>query len=612
MWHSSHNNDNRQLNMHDQHGAAFIVMLVIMIMGVTIVLVSALSKVSLQTARNNKSSELLAQAKEVVIGYAVNGTGGSQRPGDIMRPDSLSASESPPNYDGASEMGCLDVTQSNTPPFLLTTNVTNIRCLGRLPWKNYGLSIESPSENDSTGFMPWYAVSSNLMDPDTVNVKLNSELLNDPPPHPWLTVRDMNGNVLSSRVVFVIIIPGAPLTTQSRPASPNLGGANQYLDSITVPAGCTAPCVPGTYSNSDLDDSFIIGDEHRWIDDPSNPGKQIEDSSYNFNDKLLYVTIDELMPLIEKRLAREVKSCLDNYAAGSANKYPWAAPISDITTYASSNGTRFGRIPALPTVNTTQFLNSGNTNDSNIQALFNAMSALGTAVQNCIDTGSSQTALAAAGAQLVIAANAVATNQPTVPPIDSIPTNYAITAGNKAQSNLTPTRCNGIESGSSTTVQSNLANAYSTLGATPVTVPEDATMQIAWTAGCFDSGNMSNYWGDWQRLVLYQVSDNYRPRPPAGSIVACGGTTTCLSISGSGNPNTGSGNYRAAIIMAGKKIGAQTRGSQTASEYLELNNQTNKTNAPSNLTFDTYKLSDSNYSTVNDIVLCLDGKNNCQ
>jgi hypothetical protein len=134
-------------------------------------------------------------------------------------------------------------------------------------------------------------------------------------------------------------------------------------------------------------------------------------------------------------------------------------------------------------------------------------------------------------------------------------------------------------------------------------------MQTAWTAGCFSSGNMSNYWSDWQRMVLYQVSDNYRPRLGGGAVVACGSTATCLSVNGNGNPNSGSGTYRSTIIMAGKKLGAQTRATQTIDQYLDGSiNQ----NAITNLIFETYRPSEPNYSTVNDMVLCLDGKNNCK
>lgn len=215
-----------------------------------------------------------------------------------------------------------------------------MRCLGRLPWNNLGMSINSPSQNDPTGYMPWYAFSRNLIDPNT---PVNSGLLNANP-YPWLTVRDMNGNILSSRVAFVILIPGTALSGQSRPASPSLGDPSQYLDSITVPASCTAPCISVTYKNFDLKESFIMGDEHRWIDDPSNSGHQIEDPNYSFNDKLLYVTIDELMPEIVKRAAGEARSILKNYYSAK-NQFPDAAPLGSSGTYSPVPANDSGMLP---------------------------------------------------------------------------------------------------------------------------------------------------------------------------------------------------------------------------------------------------------------------------
>lgn len=587
-----------------QHGAVFIVMLVILILGATVYLVSALSKVTLQTARNEASSNQLAQAKEIIIGYAVNGTGGGQRPGDMPYPDRLV--EATPDYDGTTD-SC---------PAPLQPAPTPTGCLGRFPWLTLGMPIDSPTQNDPMGYMPWYAVSANLTDP--AGVTLNSELLNSAP-HTWLTVRDMNGNILSSRVAFVIIIPGPPINGETRPTLP-LAGANQYLESITVPATCTAPCVPGTYSNADADDDFIMGDEHRWIDDPSNPGHQIDDPNYHFNDKLIYVTIDDLMPLIEKRIGREVKACLDNYASLSANKYPWAASALD-PTYTSTNTppTYFGRIPVSPVIITsTAPLSAGNTSNTYIQNLFSALDALNTAVQNCEATGSSQTALAAAGSNLVNAATAVAGQQPTTPAISSTITNYAITAGTRAQSVLVPSRCSRIQSGSSHTVQTNLSNTYSGLGSITVATQEDGAMSPNWPAGCFVSGT---YWDDWKNLVFYQVASGFQPN---GSL-SCTTGVSCLTINGSGNTNGGNGTYHAAVIIAGKKLGAQVRATPFVTPPNDyLSNATNEFSAdPSFVTnahddagssksFITYKPSDPYYQSVNDLVLCLDGKTNCQ
>lgn len=572
-----------------QSGAALMVMLIIMIIGTAVFLVTSLSKVTLSNERNKTASDMLARAKEVVIGYAVNGTGGGQRPGDLIRPDSFPATEAPYNYDGTAETGCLDATKDMNPisGVPTTTTLSNMRCLGRLPWKDYGLAVPTDSQADPTGIMPWYALSTNLVDP--VGVTFNSELLNNAP-HPWLTVRDMNGNILSNRVAFVLIIPGVPLGNQTRSSSP-LGGAKEYLDSITVPNPCTAPCAPGTYSNASLNDSFIIGEEHRWINDPANPGKQIEDTTYQFNDKLLYVTIDELMPLIERRIAREAKNCLDSYAALSNGKYPWAAPVSDTASYASSNNTRFGRFPTYPNV--------FNTNQ-NVLDLLDAIAKVRTALNNyeANNTSTTRSALSNAGNALE--------NLGELPqsPITSTIGNWAKSAGDKAK-DLAKTPPQSTVSD----VRTALNNTLSQM-ASDGFIASDTSMNTVWTTSCtlFSSG----YWDDWKNLVFYQFADGYKPGTPTP---ACG--TSCLSISGNGNPTSGSGSYRAIITVAGKMIGAQTRSSnankQDRTNYLEGGiNPTNKTNIPSGtnaLNYETYRVSDIMYqTTTNDLAICLDGK----
>jgi hypothetical protein len=320
----------QQPTRNKQGGAVLLIMMVVMVLGALTFLVSSLKSSGLRIEQNQNSSQILARAKEVVLGYA---TGSSNSLGTLFMADRLispievtNGVNGSPNYDGD-----MDSCQSFDV------------CLGRLPWKSYGMSINTPFENDPMGIMPWYSISGNMYAADVPI--FNSDILSAAP-HPWLTVRDMNGNILSNRAAIVLFLPGNPLANQSRPLSPNLGGVNQYLDSITVPATCTAPCVPGTYSNSDLDDDYIMGDEHRWVTAPNNNTKKIEDSSYKFNDKLIYVTIDELMPLIEKRVGGEIKKTLNTYFAAWGH-FPYATPFGDpsISNYTGQTLMNAGLLP---------------------------------------------------------------------------------------------------------------------------------------------------------------------------------------------------------------------------------------------------------------------------
>jgi hypothetical protein len=294
-----------------QRGIALIALMFILALVVTGVILGSLNNNTFQLARNQADSDQLLQAKMALLAYAIGASGAGQRPGDLVRPDILSDA----NYDGSTDSGCLDTTQPNGLPAI--SSGANMRCLGRFPWKDLGLSIESPSENDSDGRIPWLAVSANLVDP-TCLVSLNSDTLSLPyngyvctgesVPHPWLTVRDALGNVLSNRVAAVILIPGPAVGNQSRPVSPNLGGAGQYLDSVTVvdSAGCTAPHVAGTYTNAGLSNEFIMANDVKQVAD-DDPCYQ---HPYQFNDKLIYITIEELMAEVEKRAAGEAKKVI--------------------------------------------------------------------------------------------------------------------------------------------------------------------------------------------------------------------------------------------------------------------------------------------------------------
>lgn len=332
---------NHRIKSRAQQGSALIILLLILVIAGTTAILSTLDSDGVKAERDKRSALMLSKAKTALMGYAIGAIGSGQRPGDLIMPDSFGSTESPANYDGSADSGCLNSTASTGLP--LVNSDINMHCLGRLPWKDLGLSVNSPSDNDPTGFMPWYAVSANLIDTTCVAV-LNSNtlnLVNNPLgsldcsgstlPYPWLTVRDSKGNVLSNRVAAIIFVPGVVQGTQSRPASPNLGAVEQYLDTLIVPAGCAAPCVAGTYSNADMDNDFILAPE-----DISST------LTGNFNDKLVYITIEELMAAVEKRAAQEAASQLRSYYSASsvtANNrfYPYAASLGDVNNACVEN-----------------------------------------------------------------------------------------------------------------------------------------------------------------------------------------------------------------------------------------------------------------------------------
>lgn len=344
-----------------QKGAALIIFAIFLVLVAMAYFIKMFDPAALQAARDDKSAQFLAQAKQALISHSVSRTGAGERPGDMPRPDYFAINEIPPafNYDGITDLGCLDTNTAAGLPLIVPSRIVagvltprvSVLCLGRLPWRTIGLTIPNPSENDTAGGMLWYAVSANLVDPICLAV-LNPNtlsLVNNPPPppldcigltlpHPWLTVIDGAGNILSEQVAAVIILPGAILPGQSRPAAP-LGGVVNYLDAVTVPAGCVGACAAaGVYSNADFDNIFVIPP-------PFTTGS-------TSNDRLVYITIQELMRAVERRATQEAALQLRRYYTNSnaiaGNRfYPYAANLGDVNN-ACVDANLAGFIPVRP------------------------------------------------------------------------------------------------------------------------------------------------------------------------------------------------------------------------------------------------------------------------
>lgn len=341
----------RQIGFHGRRERGFALYLIFLILGAAalITIASSISPTSVNSRDQAVRAAILSEARQALVGWAITrgstSSPGTDRPGDLPAPDT--ASEATPNYDGDRDTGCMDGTKTTGLP--LISNSVNVRCLGRLPWRDLKLALQPPAERDQNnnakvgeqdveGKMPWYAVSANLTRIDNCLSMLNPETVNLPyagfncgsssnVPYPWLTVRDSNGNIISDRVAFVVILPGPVIGSQQRNAAPNLGGASQYLDDLTVSSGCSAPCVPGNYSNSDLDNDFIAGDE-----------------SGSFNDRLVYMTIDDLMAAVENQVASNIAAALKTAATetytedpkstsnAGTPRYFWLAPFNPAGT----------------------------------------------------------------------------------------------------------------------------------------------------------------------------------------------------------------------------------------------------------------------------------------
>jgi len=310
-----------------QKGLALLMLVFFLAVAITIYSMKALNASRVRSGKGAQTASALAEAKAALIGWSVSHP---LHPGIMPFPDRNADGD----YDGNSDCS------SATPNFNLL--------IGRLPFlgQTAPCAAASPglasSLTDGEGEPLWYAVSRNLIrtaDVDTVPYQpvINPSIA-DAPIEDWLIVRDKDGNVISDRVAAVVLAPGAPVGGQDR--SGGLAGPNAYLDRITV-AGVSRGNNDYTVPN----EGFIISDKMQIVS-ASDPRYL---HPYEFNDQLVYITIDELMDSLEKRAVAEAASSLRGYylasAANDADRYyPYAATLGD-ATHICVDGLLQGALP---------------------------------------------------------------------------------------------------------------------------------------------------------------------------------------------------------------------------------------------------------------------------
>jgi len=286
----------------NQHGAALMIMIALLVVGFAAILVGELSFSAMNNARQQRTSDALAKAKSALLGYAVKD---SNRPGELPCPDS--------NGDGK---------------IILADDYNGSNCkslIGRLPWITLGL----PELRDGSGEHLWYAVSDTFHANGTAILNSNTK--------GTLLVYNADGLSLQTQpgysAVAVIFAPGSPVGSQVRSTVAQQNSAANYLD------------IANSRDNAVDVGPFIAGTK-----------------SDTFNDRLLLITTQDLMPLVEQRVAGVVKKALDDYYLDSditpANRYyPWADTIGVNPTYAADDGVTRGWLPdnavagPLPTIN---------------------------------------------------------------------------------------------------------------------------------------------------------------------------------------------------------------------------------------------------------------------
>jgi len=225
---------------------------------------------------------------------------------------------------------------------------TMTRCpsyVGRLPW----LTLDLPELRDDSNNHLWYALSPALRDDDSAQ-PINSESA-------------MALQVDSQKdIAAIIFAPQTPLAGQQRPSNK-----------------------PADY----LDDENGNGDDHTYVSGPPGP---------RFNDRLLVISRQELMAAVEKRVANEVRNCLDRHADAPGNtdhRYPWPAPLTSSSGQGKA-GSLFGRLPVSQ---------PGIGSEAMLRDSIARLEKIGTAIAQTGNTKEQLAALQTLGNELVLARN---------------------------------------------------------------------------------------------------------------------------------------------------------------------------------------------------------------
>jgi hypothetical protein len=344
-----------------QRGAAVLLLILTMIVMLTIVLAPRMTLWQLHNAEAGIGSQTLIDAKAAILAYAAN-PGADAVPGRrlgqiLLTPDLPVGAGN--TFTGLSQNG-LCATRNWVPgQALIDPNVygvpLDVRCFGRFPWLSFGLPGPVTSD-DQDGEVPWIFMSANLVVGAACLGNLNPLMLSktysgggcgSTVPFPWLNVVDGRGNVLSSEVAIVLILPGPPIANSQQRVSPADRAPAVYLDSLTVAPGCPSPCVPGTYNNA----AYTVANGAAWtfIDAPSStalgPQPAYYAAPFQFNDRLIYITASEYFEAMEQRARLAALSALAQFRS-SYGYLPYSGdnPSTPFTTSCALQS-HFGLLP---------------------------------------------------------------------------------------------------------------------------------------------------------------------------------------------------------------------------------------------------------------------------
>lgn len=596
------------MRLPNQHaGAALLIFLIILVLGVSALLLSTLNQTQQLLEEDAKTQQVLAQAKEALIGYAVNFYDGS--------------TGSTGNYDGSTTgnygfLPCPDVDESDPASWPEGASHGN-GCsnkyknqLGRLPWRTLGI----PPLRDGAGECLWYAVSGLYKGASTAKADMLNE---DSSGYFQVAVANGEGNsevivgaTPSTRAAAIIIAPGKSLRNQNRTT---LATGTEICGGNYVPSNYLETTLTSFASAPDQIDEFLTAQDILAQDDSK---------THPVNDKIVYITPQEVWEAVRKRgefyknmkcLTQIAAHCVANYVTSHPNfvggdrRLPWAAPLAladyrNDNKYDDETNLLAGRLPnrldssnsAIAKTTPTHLLVKVAAGESRCN--FNSIasnqltecSSLLKKITNCDPNSTDRK-------KIIWCDAAKAAPPPPPEPFEDFEYSYFyLEAFNK--------KCNQPTNTTSSTEEDDT-----------ITFTEGTSLTEAEKTQCdtIKQINSSNravkifpiLWQNWKDHLFYAVADAYQPSASAIP-VACD-NTRCLQFDGK---------YCAAIIMfAGPALSQlnQTRLSPPTDSddkanpvnYLEGNNAASIISANGSGTYTKQQKSDS---VFNDILYCIE------
>jgi hypothetical protein len=374
---------NENASLVRQRGAVLLLAMLVLLVGGSYLFIRTVSTSSSARATEAQGRQMLAEAKNALLAWSVAAVDNTldagqvaSRPGQLPAPDMYATANGDKpgalvnaiRYDGWSDRYCIHTAWTLAQPLrgIIGGNWANnnsIRCMGKLPWKTLGLSytgltrntVSPPDLLDPAGRVPWYVVSNNLIDwqagpcPTRLDTATAASVqtanncgtaATATRPFPWITVLDAYGNTVTTRGAAVLLLAGAPVARQAAPLVQTRTGANtpaNYLDTVTN-AACGGACDNAAYNTAPVATQPIT--LIQCVDQDTARNDPRFTQPYTCNDRLVVITIDELIDRAAARIAADFSGCLREFAAANGNRYPWAAtaPNPGSVTTGTTNG----------------------------------------------------------------------------------------------------------------------------------------------------------------------------------------------------------------------------------------------------------------------------------